>query len=127
MQWLETAPEGVRLSVTTPLDEVEAVAAVGAETIVLEFPAFRDGRGFSLAAVLRERGYQGRLIAEGKLLPDQARHLRRSGFDAVVLNDGADIEAWERMNGAFSQAYQPASDPAAPIWRRRGTTGADPR
>lgn len=124
MQWLETAPEGVRLPVTTPLEEVEAVAAVGAETIVLEFPAFRDGRGFSLAAVLRERGYQGRLIADGALLPDQARHLRRSGFDAVVLGEGADVSAWERMDAAFSAAYQPAVDPVAPVWRRRGRAEA---
>lgn len=120
MQWLETAPEGVRLPVTTPLEEVEAIAAVGAETLVLEFPAFRDGRGFSLAAVLRERGYQGRLVADGNLLPDQVRHLRRSGFDAVVLGAGADVAAWERMNTAFSAAYQPAVDPAVPVWRRRG-------
>lgn len=120
MQWLETAPEGVRLPVTTPLEEVEAIAAVGAETLVLEFPAFRDGRGFSLAAVLRERGYQGRLVADGNLLPDQVRHLRRSGFDAVVLGAGADVSAWARMDAAFSAAYQAAVDPAAPVWRRRG-------
>lgn len=126
MQWLETAPEGVRLPVATPLEEVEAVAAVGADTLVLEFPAFRDGRGFSLASVLRERGYQGRLVADGNLLPDQVRHLRRSGFDAVVLGAGADVSAWERMNTAFSAVYQPTVDPAAPVWRRRGTAEAKP-
>lgn len=118
MQWLETAPEGVRLSVTTPQAEVEA-AAREAGVIVLEFDAFRDGRGFSLAAVLRERGYRGRLIAAGRLIPDQARHLRRSGFDGVVLGAGADIEAWTRMDAAFSAAYQPATDPAVPVWRLR--------
>lgn len=118
MQWLETAPEGVRLPVTTPLEEVEA-AARDVEVLVLEFDAFRDGRGFSLAAVLRERGYQGRLIAEGRLIPDQARHLRRSGFDGVVLGAGADIEAWRRMDAAFSATYQPEEDHAVPIWRRR--------
>ena len=35
--------------------------------IEIEFATFRDGRGFSLAAVLRERGYAGRLIAAGKV------------------------------------------------------------
>lgn len=128
MQWLETAPEGVRLHVTTPLEEVEAVAAVGAETIVLEFSAFRDGRGFSIASVLRERGYVGRLIADGALLPDQARHLRRSGFDAVVLGPDADVAAWERMDTAFSAVYQPAAaDPTVPAWRRRGGAPAPAR
>ena len=61
----------------------------------------------------------GRLIAAGKLLPDQARHLRRSGFDAVELALGADAAAWARMDQAFSAVYQPATDAAPTIWRRR--------
>ncbi|MDP3404135.1 MAG: phosphoadenylyl-sulfate reductase [Brevundimonas sp.] len=123
MQWLDRIPYGVRLPVTTPLAEVEA-AVEGATVLVLEFDAFRDGRGFSLAAILRERGWAGRLIAAGRLIPDQARHLRRSGFDAVVLSDGADVEAWARMDRAFSAAYQPAVDPLVPIWRRRAAAEA---
>lgn len=123
LQLLESVQNGPRLPVTTPLEEVEAAAA-GTDGLVLEFGAFRDGRGFSLAAVLRERGYAGRLTAAGKVLPDQARHLRRSGFDAVELSPGADRTAWERMDAAFSAAYQPAVDPAAPIWRRRSAAPA---
>lgn len=125
MQWLENAPEGARLSVATPLAEVEA-AAHGAEALILEFDAFRDGRGFSLAAILRERGYRGRLIADGHLLPDQARHLRRSGFNGVVLGAGADIDAWRRMDAAFSATYQPIEDRAVPIWRRRQSARQTP-
>ena len=125
MQWLEIAPDGVRLPVTTPLAEVEA-AAHGAGIVVLEFDAFRDGRGFSLAAVLRERGYRGRLIADGRLIPDQARHLRRSGFDGVVLGAGADIDAWKRMDAAFSATYQSVEDSAVPIWRRRALARRNP-
>lgn len=124
LQRLEGVQNGPRLSVTSPLEEVQAAAA-GAEVLVLEFDAFRDGRGFSLAAVLRERGYGGRLIAAGALLPDQARHLRRSGFDAVELPPGADAAAWARMDQAFAAAYQPAVDPAPTIWeRRRQAAGA---
>ncbi len=118
MQWLDAAPDSVRLPVATPLAEVET-AAQAAEVLVLEFDAFRDGRGFSLAAVLRERGYRGRLIAVGHLIPDQARHLRRSGFDGVVPGAGTDIDAWRRMDAAFSATYQPVEDGAVPIWRRR--------
>lgn len=128
MQWLEQAPEGLRLPVDSPLDAVEAAAAA-AEVVILEFDAFRDGRGFSLASVLRERGFQGRLVADGRLLPDQARHLRRTGFDAVVVGAGADLAAWRRMDEAFSAAYQPAADPEPPIWarpERRGAAEASP-
>ncbi|PZU00578.1 MAG: phosphoadenylyl-sulfate reductase [Brevundimonas sp.] len=125
LQTLEGRQNGLRLSVATPVDEVEAAAA-DEDVLVLEFDAFRDGRGFSLAAILRERGYAGRLIAAGKLLPDQARHLRRSGFDGVELGEGADAAAWARMDQAFSAAYQPAADPAPTIWRRRRAASNDP-
>lgn len=125
LQLLESVQNGPRLSVTTPLEEVEAASAT-TDVLVLEFDAFRDGRGFSLASILRERGYAGRLIAAGKVLPDQARHLRRTGFDAVELNPGADLETWKRMDTAFDAAYQSAIDPALTIWQRRaaarGTT-----
>ena len=103
MQRLEGIQNGLRLSVTTPLEEVETAAA-SEDTLVLEFDAFRDGRGFSLAAVLRGQGYRGRLIAAGKVLPDQARHLRRCGFDAVELAPGADSAPWRRMDQVFSAA-----------------------
>jgi phosphoadenosine phosphosulfate reductase len=89
------------------------------QQIVVDFPVFRDGRGFSLAAVLRGRGYRGELVARGHLLPDQARHLARTGFDAVELSEGADRGEWERSLSAYSAAYQPAEDDDAPIWRRR--------
>ena len=123
MQWLESVQNGPRLSVTTPLEEVETAAA-NTDALVLEFDAFRDGRGFSLASILRERGYAGRLIAAGHILPDQARHLRRSGFDAVELSPGADIETWKRMDTAFDAAYQPAEEKAQTIWQRRAAARA---
>lgn len=89
------------------------------DQIVVDFPVFRDGRGFSIAATLRGRGYAGELIARGRLLADQARHLQRTGFDAVELSEGADRGEWERALAAFSAAYQAGEDDQAPIWRRR--------
>jgi phosphoadenosine phosphosulfate reductase len=91
----------------------------GLREIVVDFPVFRDGRGFSIAAVLRGRGYSGELIAHGALLPDQARHLARTGFDAVELRPDAVRAEWERALAAHSTAYQPAEDSVVPIWRRR--------
>ena len=118
MQWLETPAQGPRLVASTPLGEAETAAA-GTDALTIVFEAFRDGRGFSLAAVLRERGWRGRLTAAGDLLPDQARHLARSGFDAVELPPGSDRADWDRMLGAFTTVYQPAIDVAVPAWRRR--------
>ena len=120
MQLLEDAAVGVRLTASTPLEDVWVEVLAAEETaLVVVFEAFRDGRGFSLASTLRERGWTGRLIAAGDLLPDQARHLNRAGFDAVELAPGADPETWHRMLAAFTTVYQAATDTAVPAWRRR--------
>ena len=120
MQLLEQVQDGVRLSVSTPEEGIRTAAAAN-DSLILEFEAFRDGRGFSLAAVLRGQGYRGRLIAAGKVLPDQARHLRRCGFDAVELSPGADPAPWRRMDQVFSAAYQSASGEDRLVWRQRHT------
>lgn len=49
------------------------------------FPAFSDGRGFTLARRLRAAGYTGRLRAVGHVLADQYAMARRSGFDEVEI------------------------------------------
>ena len=59
--------------------------------IAIDFPAFSDGRGFSIARYLREMGYQGRLRAVGRLIADQYAMARRVGFDEVEV--AADIAA----------------------------------
>ncbi len=53
--------------------------------IRITFAAFHDGRGFSLARALRDRGYGGRLRAAGALLAAQYPLLRRCGFDEAEI------------------------------------------
>ncbi|MDP5085326.1 MAG: DUF934 domain-containing protein [Yoonia sp.] len=55
--------------------------------IRINFPSFADGRGFTLAAMLRRAGYKGRLRAKGHVLADQYAMARRSGFDEVEIDD----------------------------------------
>ena len=57
------------------------------DVIVIDFPNFADGRGFSLARALRQAGYNGWLRASGHLIPDQIRHLAATGFDDLTLPD----------------------------------------
>ena len=59
----------------------------GIDLIRVAFPAFSDGRGFSLARHLRGRGYAGRLRATGPVISDQYTMARRSGFDEVEIPD----------------------------------------
>ena len=58
-----------------------------ATEIQITFPSFSDGRGFTLARLLRNLGYAGRLIAKGHVLADQYAMARRAGFDEVEIPD----------------------------------------
>lgn len=53
----------------------------------IAFPAFSDGRGFTIARRLRMLGYTGRLRAFGRVISDQYAMARRVGFDEVEIAD----------------------------------------
>ncbi len=53
--------------------------------IRVAFPAFNDGRSFTIARRLREMGYVGRLLAKGPVIADQYAMLRRVGFDGAEI------------------------------------------
>lgn len=76
-------------AVDVPSDaEPDAVRTVmQAPMIRIAFPSFADGRGFTLAAILRRAGYQGRLRAYGHVIADQYAMARRSGFDEVEISE----------------------------------------
>ena len=67
----------------------EALMALvaGAQMVRISFPAFSDGRGFTLARILRAEGFTGRLRAQGHVIADQYAMCRRSGFDEVEISD----------------------------------------
>ena len=84
--------------------------------VVVEFPKFRDGRGFTIARTLRERyGFTGDLRAVGHILPDQYAFLLRCGFTSVAVPDDADLAPWAAGLGRFHVAYQPAEDGAPTV------------
>ncbi|MFN3661692.1 DUF934 domain-containing protein [Yoonia sp.] len=68
-------------------DPATLARLINAPMIRVDFPSFADGRGFSLAAILRRAGYKGRLRARGHVLADQYAMARRSGFDEVEIDD----------------------------------------
>jgi len=55
--------------------------------IRISFPAFNDGRAFTIARRLRVMGYTGRLRALGPVIADQYAMARRVGFDEVEIPD----------------------------------------
>jgi uncharacterized protein (DUF934 family) len=87
--------------------------------IEVAFPAFRDGRGYSAARILRESGYTGELRAAGNVLVDQILPMRRCGFDAFAPDAPLDLVAVELALGRFEYVYQSAADAAPPVWKLR--------
>jgi uncharacterized protein (DUF934 family) len=55
--------------------------------IRVAFPAFNDGRAFTIARRLREMGFKGQLLAKGPVIADQYAMLRRVGFDGAEIPD----------------------------------------
>jgi len=87
--------------------------------ICIEFPAFTDGRGYSLARMLRERyDYQGELRATGDVLRDQLFFLSRVGFNAFKIREDRSTEDALASLQDFSVSYQAAQDQPKPIYRR---------
>lgn len=74
--------------------------------IEIEFDAFTDGRGFSLAAQLRQLGFRGELRAVGTILVDQLYYLQRCGFDGFELPGGTNSELITEALQVFSHQYQ---------------------
>lgn len=86
---------GETVHVAHDADPESLGAHLDAPLVEIAFPAFNDGRGFSLARRLRADGYRGRLRAAGKLLPDQYAMARRVGFDEVAV----DTALFQRQGG----------------------------
>ena len=59
----------------------------GMELVRVDFPSFADGRGFTLARLIRQHGFQGHLRARGHVIADQYAMARRSGFDDVEIDE----------------------------------------
>ncbi len=94
--------------------------------IAVNFPKFGDGRGYSIARLLRERyGYKGELRAIGDVLRDHLLFMARSGFDAFALRDDQDGQEALAAFDDFSEAYQSSVERPLPLFRRRALTSPD--
>jgi uncharacterized protein (DUF934 family) len=103
----------------------EAVEEIGAYVpqlalICVDFPAYRDGRGFTTARLLRERyHYKGPLRATGDVLQDLVFFMLRCGVDELVLKAKDPEAAFAQAAKTFTKVYQPAADGRATVNRLR--------
>jgi uncharacterized protein (DUF934 family) len=106
-----------------PADEVLQLAAFAASLplVVVAFPEFKEGRGYTQARLLRDRlGFTGELRAIGQIRADLVYHLARCGFDAFELAEGESLQVALAELQRFSVAYQPCADGVTAPRRRYG-------
>ncbi|HSC96134.1 MAG TPA: DUF934 domain-containing protein [Burkholderiales bacterium] len=107
------------------LDSHEDPAAIAEDlrllgVVAVRFPKLGDGRGYSIAHLLRERyGWRGELRAFGDIWRDQLFFLASCGFNAFALREGEDPHAALAALGEFSETYQSSVRQPLPLFRRR--------
>ena len=119
-RWLQDpAQQAVWLG---PDDEVECLKPWfnSLPLIALDFPSFRDGRGYSQAYLLRTRlGWTGELRAVGDVLRDQLSHMRQCGFDSFAVREDKSVEDALKGLAGMSVLYGRSVIEPRPLFRRR--------
>ena len=96
-----------------PADDPASVSLEGVARVEVNFPKFGDGRGYSIARLLRERyAYRGELRAVGHITRDLLFFLESCGFDAFELRDGEDpheaLASFEDFSHSYQRGYRSA-------------------
>ncbi|MGB8339592.1 MAG: DUF934 domain-containing protein [Burkholderiales bacterium] len=108
--WL--APNDEPENIATDLDKLTVIA--------VDFPQFTDGRGYSIARLLRERyKFAGELRAIGDVLCDQLFYMQRCGFNAFAVREDKNIQDALKALDDFSETYQVSVEQPQPLFRRR--------
>jgi uncharacterized protein (DUF934 family) len=93
-----------------PTADPASVELEGVHRIEIHFPKFGDGRGYSIARLLRERrGYRGELRATGHITRDLLFFMEHCGFDAFELREGENpyeaLAAFEDFTHSYQRGY----------------------
>jgi uncharacterized protein (DUF934 family) len=104
------APLGIRLN-SNERPEAIAPDLDRFAVVALDLPAFKDGRAYSSARLLRERyRYTGELRAVGDVLRDQLPFMLRCGFNAFEYSGATAAEAAIAAFDEIDSVYQAAAD-----------------
>ena len=116
-RWRPDSGAGLALAV----DDEPAAEHAAAPLITIDFPAFNDGRGLSLAVLLRTRfNFSGELRAVGDVHPDLLHYLHRCGFDTFEMPEDRVSTASEQLSSLapYSDYYQASVLEPQPAFRR---------
>ncbi len=104
------APAGWRLMEVLRDYGLPIRAECGGAALAIRFDTFSDGRGFTAARHIRAvLAYEGPLVAQGHIIPDQADYLRRCGFTHAEISLSAAAQ-WRRARALAPPAMQRVLD-----------------
>ncbi len=116
-EWSPDSGDGLLLDVDAEPEQAFTKAPI----IAIDFPAFADGRGLSLAVLLRSRyRYSGELRATGDVHPDLLHYMKRCGFDTFLMPEehaGTNINNQSTL-APYSDYYQASVLEPKPAYRR---------
>jgi len=117
--WLAMgSPAGIAIKVEADVNMDELLPLVsGCTEIQVVFPVFADGRGFSIARLLRREGYTGTIRAIGDVAVDRVAYMQRVGFDAIDLKAGEQADLVPELVGRMQVHYQISSDGNGPVYK----------
>lgn len=97
--WLKSDDDVMKLE--SHLDHVQL--------IVIDFPVYTDGRGYTQARLLRTQlSFSGELRASGDVRPDQILFMARAGIDTFAFDEQPDTQLVESILHNFTVSYQPS-------------------
>ncbi len=101
-------------------DDLAALYAIADRfpLVAVEFPVFRDGRGFSIARQLVRAGFKGQIRAVGDVARDRLAYMESSGFNAFQIPEARFSSDDLRAFTEISVNYQGTATDPRPIFRR---------
>lgn len=88
------------------------------DLIAIEFPTFRDGRGFSIARQLVRSGFNHQIRAFGHVTRDRLALMESCGFNAFEVGDEHFQPAHLQAFSEVSVNYQGTTADPRPVFRR---------
>ncbi len=97
---------GIRLNPDDSIDSLPS-SLKKVPLIEINFPTFTDGRGFSIAQILRTQfNYESEIRAVGEFMLDQIYYLSRVGVNSFALENQENLPDAITMFNEFSDSYQ---------------------
>ena len=101
----EFAQESMACTIVDENTNLNELVASAPSAVLIEVPAFTDGKVFSLSKQLRYLGFTGDIIVSGNFIVDQVGYLSQCGVSTFVVNDDKQREETKRLLAERIDSY----------------------